>query len=191
MPRVAPAVSLDSTMKAALDRLVQSPSTPQGLVQRSRIILAAAAGKSNQQIAGELQLPEVTVSKWRRGFVSRGLEGLEDAPRSGRPVKHGPEIVQRVQNRACQQPQHYSRWSVRTLANDLKLPRSTVHQILVASDLQPHRIRTFTFSPDPDFEAKLLDIVGLYLNPPQNAWYCVSMKRRGFRRWTVLSPYCP
>src|SRR6202167_6798892 len=177
MPRVAPAVSLDPTMKAALDQLVRSSSAPQGLVQRSRIVLAAAAGRTNQQIAGELGLPDVTVSKWRRGFASQGLEGLQDAPRSGRPVKHGPEIVQRVQSRACQQPEHYSRWSVRTLAEDLKLPRSTVHQILVASDLQPHRIRTFTFSPDPDFEAKLLDIVGLYLNPPENALVlCVDEK---------------
>jgi transposase len=150
MPRVAPAVSLDSNMKAILDQLVRSPSTSHGLVQRSRIVLAAAAGKSNQQIADELQMPEVTIGKWRRGFVKHGLEGLQDAPRSGRPVKHGPEVVQRVQNRACQQPEHYSRWSVRTLAQELNLPRSTVHQILVASHLQPHRIRTFTFSPDPD-----------------------------------------
>jgi transposase len=164
-------------MKAALDQLVRSPSTPQALVQRSRIVLAAAAGRSNQQIAGELHMPEVTVSKWHRGFAIHGLEGLQDSPRSGRPVKHGPEIVQRVQNRACQQPEHYSRWSVRTLAKDLKLPPSTVHQILVASHLQPHRIRSFTFSPDPDFEAKLLDIVGLYLNPPENALVlCVDEK---------------
>ena len=191
MPRVAPAVSLDSSMKGALDQLVRSPSTPQGLVQRSRIVLAAAAGKSNQQIAGELQMPEVTVSKWRRGFARRGLEGLQDAPRSGRPVKHGPEIVQRVQNRACQQPQHYSRWSVRTLANDLKLPRSTVHQILVASDLQPHRIRTFTFSPDPDFEAKLLDIVGLYLHPPQNALVLCVDEKTGIQALDRTQPLLP
>ena len=191
MPRVAPAVSLDSSMKAALDQLVRSPSTPQGLVQRSRIVLAAAAGKSNQQIAGELQMPEVTVSKWRRGFARRGLEGLQDAPRSGRPVKHGPEMVQRVQNRACQQPQHYSRWSVRTLANDLKLPRSTVHQILVASDLQPHRIRTFTFSPDPDFEAKLLDIVGLYLHPPQNALVLCVDEKTGIQALDRTQPLLP
>jgi len=65
----------------------------------------------------------------------------------------------------------------RTLAKDLKLPRSTVHQILVSSNLQPHRIRTFTFSPDPEFETKLLDIVGLYLNPPENALvWCVDEK---------------
>jgi transposase len=143
MPRVAPVVSLNSTAKAALDKLVRSPSTPQGLAQRSWIVLAAAAGRTNQQIAAQLQMPEVTVSKWRRNFVSKGLEGIKDAPRSGRPVKHSQEIVQRVQNRACQQPEHYSRWSVRTLAKDLKLPRSTVHQILADSGLQPHRIRTF------------------------------------------------
>src|SRR6516162_1888944 len=191
MPRVAPAVLLDPTMKATLDQLVRSPSAPQGLVQRSQIVLAAAAGKSNQQIAGELQMPEVTVSKWRRGFARRGLEGLQDAPRSGRPVKHGPEMVQRVQNRACQQPQHYSRWSVRTLANDLKLPRSTVHQILVASDLQPHRIRTFTFSPDPDFEATLLDIVGLYLNPPQNALVLCVDEKTGIQALDRTQPLLP
>ena len=80
MPRVAPAVSLDPTMKAELDQLVRSPSAPQGLVQRSRITLGAAAGKTNQQIAGELQMPEVTVSKWRRGFASQGLKGIPCSP---------------------------------------------------------------------------------------------------------------
>jgi transposase len=191
MPRVAPAVSLDPTTKATLDHLVRSPSTRQGLVQRCRIILAAATGKSNQQIAGDLQMPEVTVSKWRRCFASKGLEGLQDAPRSGRPVKHGQEIVQRVQNRACQQPQYYSRWSVRTLAKDLRLPRSTVHQILVASHLQPHRIRTFTFSPDPDFEAKLLDIVGLYLNPPEHALVLCVDEKTGIQALDRTQPLLP
>ena len=191
MPRVASAVWLDPTTKATLDRLVRSPSTRHGLVQRCRIVLAAAAGQTNQQIAGDLQMPEVTVSKWRRGFASQGLEGLQDAPRSGRPVKHGPEIVQRVQNRVCQQPEHYSRWSVRTLAKDLKLPRSTVHQILVASDLQPHRIRTFTFSPDPDFEAKLLDMVGLYLNPPENALVLCVDENTGIQALDRTQPLLP
>ena len=191
MPGVAPAISLIRTTKATLDRLVRSSSTPQNLALRSRIVLAAAAGRSNQQIADELQLPEVTVSKWHRGFARHGLEGLQDAARSGRPVKHGPEIVQRVQNRACQQPEHYSRWSVRTLAKDLRLPRSTVHQILVASDLQPHRIRTFTFSPDPDFEAKLLDVVGLYLNPPENALVLCVDEKTGIRALDHTQPLLP
>ena len=191
MPRVAPAVALDPSTKATLDRLVRSPSTGHGLVQRCRIVLAAAAGKSNQEIAGDLQMPEVTVGKWRRGFVQRGVEGLQDAPRSGRPLKYGPEMVQRVQNRACQQPEHYSRWSVRTLAQDLKLPRSTVHQMLLASDLQPHRIRTFTFSPDPDFEAKLLDIVGLYLNPPENALVLCVDEKTGIQALDRSQPLLP
>ncbi len=153
--------------------------------------MAAAAGKTNQQIASELQMPEVTVGKWRRGFALQGLEGLRDAPRSGRPLKHGPEIIQRVQNRACQQPEHYSRWSVRTLAQDLKLPRSTVHQILVASNLQPHRIRTFTFSPDPDFETKLLDIVALYLNPPENALVLCVDEKTGIQALDRTQPLLP
>ena len=191
MPRVAPVVTLNSAARAALEQLVRSPSTAQGLAQRSRIILAAAAGRSNQQIAGELGLPEVTVSKWRRGFARKGLDGLGDAPRSGRPVKHSQEIIQRVQNRACQQPEHFSRWSVRTLAKDLKLPRSTVHQILVASGLQPHRIRTFTFSPDPDFEAKLLDIVGLYLNPPENALVLCVDEKTGIQALDRTQPLLP
>src|SRR6267378_2343599 len=177
MPRVAPAIELNPVMKSTLDHLARSASTSQAVALRSRIVLAAAAGQANQQIATALQVPEVTVGKWRRCFASQGLDGLQDAARSGRPPKHGQEILQKVQSRVCQQPEHYSRWSVRTLATDLGLPPSTVHQMLVASGLQPHRIRSFTFSPDPDVEAKLLDIVGLYLNPPEHALVlCVDEK---------------
>lgn len=191
MPRVAPAISIDSTTQATLRHLVRSPSTRQGLVQRCRIVLAAAADKTNQQIADDLGMPEVTIGKWRRCFASQGLEGLQDAPRSGRPVKYGQEVVQRVQTRACQQPEHYSRWSVRTLAKDLRLPRSTVHQILVASHLQPHRIRTFTYSPDPDFEVKLLDIVGIYLNPPENALVLCVDEKTGIQALDRTQPLLP
>ena len=165
MPRIAPAIELNPVTKATLDHLVRSPSTPQGLALRSRIVLAAASGQANQEIAISLRIPEVTVGKRRRCFASKGLDGLQDARRSGRPLKHGQEVLQRLQARTCQQPDYYSRWSVRTLAADLGLPPSTVHQMRVDSDLQPHRIRTLTFSPDPDFEAKLLDIVGLYFKP--------------------------
>jgi transposase len=191
MPRVAPTVSLDPVTQSTLERLVRSASTAHGLVQRCQIILAAAVGKTNQQIAGELHLPEITVGKWRRGFAGHGLDGLRDAPRSGRPRKHGAEVLQRVQHRACQQPQHYSRWSVRTLAEDLELPRSTVHRMLVASALQPHRIRTFTFSPDPDFEAKLLDVVGLYLNPPENALVVCVDEKTGIQALDRTQPLLP
>src|SRR3989475_4581192 len=178
-------------MKATLDHLARSASTPQALALRSRIVLAAAAGQANQQIATALQVPEVTVGKWRRCFASQGLDGLQDAARSGRPPKHSQEILQKVQSRVCQQPEHYSRWSVRTLATDLGLPSSTVHQMLVASGLQPHRIRTFTFSPDPDFEAKLLDIVGLYLNPPEHALVLCVDEKPGIQALDRTQPLLP
>ena len=191
MPRVAPTISLDASMKTALDQLMRSPSTVPGVVQRGRIVLAAAAGKSNQQIAAELQLPEVTVGKWRRSFAQQGWQGLEDAPRSGRPILHGAEIVQRVQTRVCEPPEHSRRWSVRTLAADLKLPRSTVHQILVASNLQPHRIRTLISSADPDFEAKLLDVVGLYLYPPENALVLCGDEKTSIQARDRTQPLLP
>jgi transposase len=147
------------------------------LALRSRIVLAAADGFSNQQIAGALKIPAITVGKWRRSFAVDGIEGLRDAPRSGRPPKHDLTVRQKVQTRVCQQPETQSRWSVRTLAAELGLPSTTVHAMLVAAKLQPHRVRPFPFSPDPDFEAKLLDIVGLYLNPPENALVlCVDEK---------------
>jgi putative transposase len=110
-------------------------------------------------------------------FAVRSIEGLRDAPRSGRPPKHDADVRHKVQTLVCQQPDDQSRWTVRTLASELGLPAGTVHAMLSTARLQPHRIRTFTFSPDPDFEAKLLDIVGPYLNPPENALVlCVDEK---------------
>src|SRR4029077_21191821 len=97
MPRVAPAIELNPLMKARLDHLARSAATPQALALRSRIVLAAAAGQGNQQISAALQVPEVAVGKWRRGFASQCLDGLQDAARSGRPPKYGQEILQKVQ----------------------------------------------------------------------------------------------
>ncbi len=158
---------------------------------RSRIVLAAAAGRSNQQIALDLNIPEVTVGKWRRSFATQGLEGLRDAPRSGRPPRHDAAVWQKVQTLACQQPESQGRWTVRTLARELGLPPSTVHAILNASQLQLHRIRTFTFSPDPEFEAKLLDMVGLYLNPPENALVLCVDEKPGIQALDRTQPLLP
>ena len=177
MPRVALPLSLNAQTRKSLHRWVVSALTPQSLALRSRIVLAAADGSTNQQIAAALKIPPITVGKWRRSFAIHGVEGLRDAPRSGRPTKYDFETRHRVQTLVCQKPENQSRWTVRTLAAEFGLPASTVHAMLVAAKLQPHRIRTFTFSPDPDFEAKLLDIVGLYLNPPENAFVlCVDVK---------------
>src|SRR5271169_5275908 len=180
MSRIAPKIVLDSMQSSQLQTWAQAPSTPQSLAMRARIVLRAAAGESNQQIALGLGVPQITVSKWRRRFSAHGLDGLHDAPRAGRPRKHGPETWQRVQQRVCQQPEFQSRWSVRTLAREVGLPSSTVHLMLRASHLHPHRLRTFTFSPDPDFAAKLLDVVGLTCILRKTRWCCVWTRRREF-----------
>jgi transposase len=191
MSRIAPAISLDHMQHTQLQQLVKAPSTAQSLVLRARIVLAAADQQSNQQIAARLGIPQITASKWRRRFAQLGLEGLQDAPRSGRPPQHGPEVREKVQQRVCQQPEFQSRWSVRTLARELGLPSTSVHRILVDSHLQPHRLRTFTFSPDPDFEAKLLDIVGLYLNPPQDALVLCVDEKTGIQALDRTQPLLP
>ena len=191
MARVALPLQLDVQTRSTLDKFVHSSSTPQSLAQRSRIVLAAADGSNNQQIAAELKIPPITVGKWRRSFALHGLEGLRDAPRSGRPPKHDSDTRHKVQTRVCQQPEDQSRWTVRTLAREVGLPASTVHAMLVAAKLQPHRIRTFTFSPDPDFEAKLLDIVGLYLNPPENALVLCVDEKTGIQALNRTQPGLP
>jgi hypothetical protein len=190
MPPIAPTIRLDPETTRTLTSWVQAPSTSQALALRSRIILAAAAGHANPQIAFDLKLPQVTVGKWRRSFAVLGMEGLRDAPRSGRP-NTTPAVWQKVQTLACQQPPAQGRWTVRTLARKVGLPSSTVHAILNASELQPHRIRTFTFSPDPEFEPKLLDIVGLYLNPPENALVLCVDEKPGIQVLDRTQPLLP
>ena len=179
MARVAFPIPLDAQTRNTLDKFIHSSSTPQSLALRCRIVLAAAGGPNNRQIAAALKIPPITVGKWRRSFALNGLEGLRDAPRSGRPPRHDADTRHRVQTRVCQLPEDQGRWTVRTLAAEVGLPASTVHAMLVAAQLQPHRIRTFTFSPDPDFEAKLLDIIGLYRNPPENALVAVCGRENG------------
>src|SRR5271169_3341235 len=191
MSRVALPVELTAETRSTLDKLVRSSSTPQSLALRSRIVLAAAEGSNNQQIAAALKIPPITVGKWRQSFAVHGIEGLRDAPRSGRPPKHDADTRHKVQTRVCQQPDNQGRWSVRTLAAELGLPSSTVHAMLVAARLQPHRLRTFTFSPDPDFEAKLLDIVGLYLNPPENALVLCVDEKTGIQALDRTQPLLP
>jgi transposase len=190
MPRTASPVQLDAEIRSSLEKLVHSSSTPQALALRSRIVLAAADGSSNQQIAAALKIPAITVGKWRQSFATEGIEGLRDAPRSGRPAKYDAEKRHQVQTLVCQQPEDQSRWTVRTLAAEVGLPASTVHAMLVASNLQPHRIRTFTFSPDPDFEAKLLDVIGLYLIRQRMLLCCAWMRNPAFRRSTGPNPCC-
>ena len=152
--------------------------TAQALAQRSRIVLACAAGAENQAVAFQLGVTPQTVSKWRARFVKLRLEGLLDAPRPGAPRTIDDERVDAVIAKTLEsQPRNATHWSTRTMANEMGLSQTAVSRIWRAFGLQPHRQETFKLSTDPQFVAKTRDIVGLYLDPPTKAMVlCVDEK---------------
>ena len=111
------------------------------------------------------------INRWKRRYKEQGISGLEDAPRSGKPPIYGEADKARVINLACSEPENgYSNWSQRRIAEEVGMSQTKVHQILEEHELKPHKSQYWCGkSPDPDFEAKMLDIVGLYLDPPENA----------------------
>jgi len=175
-PKAALVLSLEQ--RGQLEGMASSRSLPAGLVTRVRIILLSASGKTNQQIAQQLGLSSATVGKWRRRFLERDVSGLHDELRPGRPRPISDErVAQLVRKTLETKPKDGTHWSVRQIAGQTKLSKSTVHRIWQAFGLEPHRQRHFKLSTDPFFVEKVRDIVGLYLNPPENAVVlCVDEK---------------
>ena len=151
---------------------------PQGLAARMRIVLLANEGVNNNEIAQRLGLSQATVGKWRRRFVARGVEGLHDDLRPGRPRSISDERVAELLRKTLQdKPSAQTHWSCRDMAAETGISKSTVHRIWSAFGLRPHRFRTFKLSNDPFFVEKVRDIVGLYLDPPTDALVlCVDEK---------------
>ena len=188
--RVAPKVILTDEQRVRLRRWSRGRTTPMRLVRRAQIVLLAAEGKQNIEIAEQLGIERTIVGRWRRRFVARGLAGLEkDAPRGGRPANTAlaRKIVEHTTR--CK-PSNATHWSTNSLAKVLGTSRSTVSRVWRANGLKPHLVRTFKVSNDPQFVQKLIDVVGLYLNPPERAWCSASMKKAGFRRLIVRSRGC-
>jgi transposase/DNA-binding CsgD family transcriptional regulator len=152
-----------------LVRLSRSSSVRAGLAQRARIVLLAAEGVSNTAIAERVGASRPTVISWRERYQARGLAGLEDEPRSGRPRRI--DHVGIVTATLTPPPKKYAitHWSTRLLARHLGIGDATVAKAWRDYGVQPWRSRSFRFSTDPLLEAKVIDVVGLYLNPPQNA----------------------
>ena len=140
MPRVAPEIALDPQTQAELQRLARAPSSPQALALRARLVLAAAQGLSNQQIAAYFHVTESTVGKWRTRFYKHGVSGLTDYQHPGRPPKHGSEVLERLRMLLRRPPPgEAERWTVRALARELRIPPSTVHDMLVAGGVESRR----------------------------------------------------
>jgi putative transposase len=162
-----------------LQGVANSRSLPHALVQRAQIVLACVTGETNTTIAKRMGVTGMTVGKWRKRYREFGIEGLHDELRSGRPRTYEDDKVAEVINRALQaKPSDGStQWSARSLAAETGISKSTVHRWLKTFCLQPHRQKTFKISTDPFFVEKVRDIVGLYLNPPENAVVlCVDEK---------------
>jgi putative transposase len=178
MGRPKVSLALSAEQQQQLESLAGSRSLPAGLVSRVRIILMSASGKTNQQIARQLGMANATVGKWRGRFLDQGISGLHDELRPGRPRSVGDERVARLVRKTLEtKPKNGTHWSVRQIARETHLAKSTVHRIWQAFGLEPHRQRHFKLSNDPFFVEKVRDIVGLYLNPPEKAVVlCVDEK---------------
>ena len=161
-----------------LEAIVASRSLPHGLVRRAQMILWSDAGMSLAEIGRRLKVSQPTVSHWRRRFREQRLLGLNDELRPGRPRTHDEERVAALLNTAiARKPKAATHWTVRELAAATGIGKSTVQRYLSLFGVQPHRRRSFKLSTDPFFIEKLRDVVGLYLNPPDNALVlCVDEK---------------
>lgn len=181
MPRGRPhkgALVLLEEDRAQLLRWTKRTKSSNGLAQRARIILRCAEGLASSAVAKELHVSNQTVCKWRSRYIARGPAGLLDEPRSGAPRKISDEQVEEVVTATLEEmPRDATHWSTRSMAARSGLSPWTVGEIWRAFGLQPHRTDTFKLSNDPQFIAKVRDIVGLYLDPPQAALVlCVDEK---------------
>lgn len=171
MPLAAAALAVSDRERRELLELTHSRSAPQGVVLRAKIVLGAADGVGNKVLARQLSTSLPTVLLWRRRFLREGLLGiLADRPRSGRPKEITAEreaaLIQKTLHAI---PKNATHWSVRTMARETGFSPATVQRIWSRHHLQPHRVESFKFSTDPEFAAKVRDIVGLYVNPPDKA----------------------
>ena len=166
--RVAPVISLTDEQQRELSRLARSKRTSVRLAQRAQIVLLAAQGLQNTDIAERLGLGRVQVARWRERYLAGGVQGIErDLPRGAPPVK--VDVAKLVELTTQTTPQAATHWSTRKMAAQLGVAPSTVMRHWQANGLKPHTVRGFKISRDPQFVEKLEDIVGLYMSPPEHA----------------------
>jgi transposase/transposase-like protein len=175
--RVAAALSVSDEDRATLAGWTRSSAIRAGLAQRARIVLLAADRVPNAEIAARVGVSRPTVRQWRERYEQGGLAGLEDEPRSGRPAEIDPLDVVIATLAPPPARLGVTHWSTRLLAAELGISNATVANIWSDYELQPWRSETFKFSTDPELDAKVRDIVALYLNPPERAVVvCVDEK---------------
>lgn len=160
---------LSSDERQELERREKSKVLPLKVVLRAKIILMASKGKTNKAIARILNVSRPTVIHWRNSFIKNGLDGLEDAPKPGRPPMLSEDNIKDIITSTMIKPKNETHWSTRMMAKEKGISHMTVQRIWKKAHLQPHRTKTFKYSNDPELVPKTIDIIGLYLNPPDNA----------------------
>src|SRR5712672_4733839 len=162
-----------------LERLVRDRNTPQKVVWRARIVLLASDGLTAEGIAAAVDKSLLTVRRWRRRYMAKGMDGLlKDATRPLRVKPLTPEKIKQVVHMTLHaKPPNATHWSLRSMAAAAGVSYSSVQRIWHAHGLKPHLVRTFKVSRDRNFATKVEDVVGLYLNPPDKALVlCVDEK---------------
>ncbi len=178
MPRKTPKIKITEDDKSALIKQTSSRTQSKQTVDRAKMILDSAEGKPVKQIAAELQTYPNKIIYWRKRYIEFGIKGLQDKPRSGRPVIYGPALRNNILDLLSKPPpEGLASWDGPALAKSLDLPVDAVWKILRNQGIHLQRQRSWCISTDKDFSAKAADIVGLYLNPPLNAVVlCVDEK---------------
>ena len=181
--RVAKKIVLSDSDKKILEKNTKSRSVSIRLSERSKIVLLSAEGLENKAIAQKLDIPPNKVGKWRNRFLEDGIESIsKDKPRGanhgGKDTLEQARLRKKIIEKTTQEkPDNATHWSTRTLAEELNTTHSFVHRVWQSVGLKPHLEKTFKVSNDPHFEEKLCDVVGLYVNPPENAVvFCVDEK---------------
>src|SRR5580693_3111820 len=165
--RVAPPIRLSSEQQEALEQCARARSLSVRLVERACIVLLAAEGKQDKDVAAELGITAQKAARWRKRFLALGMAGLEkDAPRPGRTPSISAAKVKRVIQKTTQEkPAHRTHWSTRSMASAVGISEATVRRIWHNNGLKPHLVETFKVSTDPHFAEKLEAVIGLYLHP--------------------------
>ena len=191
--RVAPAIRLTADQEKTLSRWARGRRTEARLVVRAEIVLLAATGMANKEIAEELEATPETVGRWRSRFAEKGIDGIrKDRPRCGRkPTKRSKVEGGIIKKTTQEKPSNATHWSTRTLAKELSVSQSMIHRVWKANGLKPHLVKTFKVSKDPRFEEKLRDVVGLYLNPPDNALVLSADEKTSIQALDRTQPSLP
>ena len=191
MPRKAPVIQLDRAERTTLEEWLRSRGLAQEMALRVAIVLLAAQGLPNQAIGQQLGCSQPTVILWRGRFARDRLEGLRTRPRPGRPRRYEEARVNVIVAATLKKPEGATHWSTRRLAVQMGVSSATVQRIWRAHGLQPHRRKTFKYSRDPRLVEKVVDIVGLYLHPPEKALVLAVDEKRQIQALQRTAPLLP